>query len=65
MTAAEAREYIAIFRKHIMPGTDWVQTTIKIIHLDKMTDHEALWVSAEFKRMEIEAAALTTQKTVN
>lgn len=52
----EARRYIAIFAKHTLPGTTWVDTATRRIDLDQMTDEDALFVAREFKRMEIEAA---------
>lgn len=51
-----AREYIAVFRKHTLPGTTYVETNAGTIQLDNMTDEEALFVAGEFKRMEIAAA---------
>jgi hypothetical protein len=53
---AEARAYIGLFRRHIMPGTKWVETDERRIRLDDMTDDDALFVAGEFKRMEAEAA---------
>ena len=51
-----ARAYIALFRKHTVPGTDWVDTNTRRIMLDDMSDADALFVAAEFQRMEAEAA---------
>ena len=33
-----ARAYIALFRKHTVPGTDWVDTNTRRIMLDDMSD---------------------------
>lgn len=54
---AEARAYIAIFRKHTLPGAQWVDTDVRRIFLDHMSDDDALFVAGEFQRMEAEAAA--------
>jgi hypothetical protein len=55
--AAAARAYIAHFRKYIVPGTDHVVTSEgRHIMLDDMTDDDAVFVGAEFARMEAEAA---------
>lgn len=53
---AEAREYIAIFREHTLPGAQWVDTNERRIQLDNMSDADALFVAREFQRMEAEAA---------
>jgi hypothetical protein len=55
-TVAQARHYIEAFRKHTLPGTDWVDTDKRRIHIDNMTDDDALFVAGEFARMEAEAA---------
>lgn len=55
-TPTEARSYIAVFRKHTLPGADYVDTSAGRILLDSMTDDEALFVAKEFQHMEIEAA---------
>jgi hypothetical protein len=53
----EARRYIALFRRHTLPGAQYVQTSAgRYIHLDRMSDADALFVAAEFQRMESEAA---------
>jgi hypothetical protein len=55
--AAAAREYIAHFRKYVLPGTDHVVTSEgRHIILDDMTDDDAVFVGAEFALMEAEAA---------
>lgn len=52
-----ARAYIALFRKHTVPGTSFVDTSAgRRIELDDMTDDEALFVAKEFQRMEVAAA---------
>lgn len=57
MTPSEARKYIAVFRKHTVPGTSYVDTSSgRRIELDQMSDDDALFVAAEFQRMEAEAA---------
>jgi hypothetical protein len=57
-TPAEARAYIAVFRKHTLSGTEYVDTQHRRIQLNDMTDDDALFVASEFKRMEIAAAAI-------
>jgi hypothetical protein len=53
----EARRYIALFRRHTLPGASHVQTsTGRFIFLDRMSDEDALFVAAQFQKMEIEAA---------
>ena len=55
--AAAAREYIAHFRKYVVPGTDHVVTSEgRHIMLDNMTDDDAVFIGAEFAKMEAEAA---------
>lgn len=54
--AASARCYIETFRRHTLPGTKWVDTNERRIVLDNMTDADAVFVAAEFRRMETEAA---------
>jgi hypothetical protein len=56
---ANAREYIAVFRRHTLPGTQYVDTNVRRIHLDHMTDEDALFVAGEFQRMEEEATRRT------
>jgi hypothetical protein len=57
MTPDEARAYIAVFRKHTVPGTDYVHTSSgRDIRLDDMTDEDALFVAKGFQFMEAEAA---------
>lgn len=56
--AAEARSYIALFREHTLPGTDWVRTSSgREIRLDDMTDADAIFIACEFRGMEAKAAA--------
>lgn len=63
MNPEEARRYIAIFRRHTMPGTQYVDTSEKRrIWLDRMTDADALFVAGEFQRMETEAAKLSQRR---
>jgi len=52
----EARRYIAIFRRHTVPGAQYVDTQTRRIWLDRLSDEDALFVAAEFQRMEAEAA---------
>ena len=54
---ADARAYVGIFRRHTLPGTEYVDTGLRRIWLDHMTDSDALFVAGEFRRMEMEAAA--------
>ena len=58
MTEAEsAREYIAHFRKYVIPGTDHVVTSEgRHIMLDTMSDADAVFIAAEFAGMEAKAA---------
>jgi hypothetical protein len=51
-----ARHYIETFRRHTLPGTDWVDTDERRILLDHMTDQDAVFVAGEFLRMELAAA---------
>jgi hypothetical protein len=52
-----ARAYIRYFRAHVLPGTDHAKTSDgRTIWLDCMSDEDAVFVAAEFKRMEGEAA---------
>ena len=57
MSPAEARVYIALFCKYTLPGTTYVQTNLRRIEIDSMTDDDALFVAAEFREMEAKAAA--------
>lgn len=52
---AKAREYVAVFRRHTLPGAQWVDTEERRIQLDHMSDADALFVAGEFERMEVEA----------
>ena len=56
MTPTEARAYIALFRKFTVPGAERAWTGERVIHLDDMTDADAVFVAREFQRMEAEAA---------
>lgn len=56
LTPEAARSYIAIFRKHTLPGAQYIDTQSRRIELDSMTDDEALFVAEEFQRMEAAAA---------
>lgn len=53
---AKARDYIAQFRRHILPGAQYVDTGKRRIQLDHLNDKDALFVAGEFERMETEAA---------
>jgi hypothetical protein len=53
---AKAREYIAVFCRHTLPGTQWVDTNTRRIRLEHMTDADALFVAVVFRRIEAEAA---------
>lgn len=60
---SQARQYIATFRKHTLPGTAWVDTETRRIHLDDMTDDDdALFVAGEFARMEAKAARRSVKR---
>lgn len=62
-SAAEAREYIALFRKYTLPGADQVlDTGGRIIMLDDMTDADAIFVAREFRDMEEQAAKLRRRR---
>lgn len=57
MSPANARIYIALFRRYTLPGADHVDTSSgRRIWLDDMTDADAQLVAEEFSRMEAEAA---------
>ena len=63
MNADEARTYIALFRTHTLPGADHVDTSEgRRIDLDAMTDADALFIAAEFQRMETAAAEGTPRQ---
>lgn len=53
---ADARAYIGMFRRFVLPGTAFVDTNRRRIMLDRMGDGDAVYVAGEFKRMEMEAA---------
>lgn len=53
---AKAREYIAVFCRHTLPGTKWVDTADRRIRIEHMSDEDALFVAGEFQLMEAEAA---------
>lgn len=57
-----ARARITRFRRVLVPGTDYVQTSHRRIWLDRMTDSDAVWVAGEFRRMEEEAAAMAASR---
>ena len=51
-----ARTYIALFRKHTLPGADHVDTATRRIWLDRMSDDDAVFVAREFQAMESQAS---------
>jgi hypothetical protein len=53
---ADARCYVAQFRRFTLPGTDYVDTGRRRIWLDRMSDADAIFVAGEFRRMEAAAA---------
>jgi hypothetical protein len=55
LTPAQARHYISNFAKHIVPGTEYVDFPSGRIHLNNMTDDQAVKVAIGL--MEIEAQA--------
>ena len=55
-TPAQARHYITNFAKHVIPGTQYVDFASGRIHLNNMTDAEAIKVAIGL--MEIEAQAV-------
>lgn len=66
MTPVEARNYIAVFRKHTIPGTDYVNTSSgRRIQLNDMSDEDAVFIAGEFQRMEIEAADRKSKRDSN
>lgn len=54
---ADARCYVAGFRRFTLPGTTHVDTGRRRIWLDRMSDSDAVFVAGEFRRMEAEALA--------
>lgn len=57
MTIAEAREYVAIFAEHTMPGARYVEFKDNSrIYFSNMNDDQALKVAASLLELEIEAS---------
>jgi len=52
----KARHYIETFRTHVMPGTEYVDFPSGRIHLNAMTDDEAIKVANGLMEMEHEAS---------
>lgn len=55
-TPAQARHYIDKFKKHIMPGMEFVDFPSGRIHLDNMTDDQAVKVAVGLMELESKAA---------
>lgn len=54
---ADARAYVAQFRRFTMPGAEYVDTPSRRIDLSRMTDSDAVFVAGEFRRLLAEATA--------
>lgn len=52
----EARAYIENFRRYTIPGADYVDTHLRRIQFDDMSDEDALFVAEELQALEIESA---------
>jgi hypothetical protein len=61
VTPAQARHYVANFAKHTMPGTEYVDFPSGRIHLNKMTDEEAVKVAIGLMHIEAQAGKGTVQ----
>jgi hypothetical protein len=57
-TPEQARAYIDLFRRVVAPGTTHVDTNMRRVWLDKMTDNDALEIAPLLRTLEVNTARL-------